>query len=95
MRLRSKIAVAIFIGLCGVSIAQEAAEPPDHGAHYRAKDGWQKLEILTTTAASVHAFSGVVVSYRGEEAPVQLSDRRPVFLHQGDAEQRSAVIGCR
>ena len=93
MRFRSKIAVVIFISLCAVSIAQNTAEPPDHGAYYRAKDGWQKLEILTTTGASVHAFSGVIVSYRGAESPVQLSDRRPVFYIKAtpDKEAQLAV----
>lgn len=91
MRLRSKVAVAIFIGLCVVSIAQDTAEPPDHGAYYRTKDGWQKLEILTTTSASVHAFSGVVVSYRGAESPVQLSDRRPVFYIKTAPEKETQL----
>jgi hypothetical protein len=74
-----RIAIAVLLGLCVVSIAQDSTEPPDHGAYYKAKDGWQKLELLAATGRKVGAFSGVIVSYRGVEAPVQLSDRRPVF----------------
>jgi hypothetical protein len=62
-----------------VSNAQDSAAPPDHGAYYKTNDGWRKLQPLTTMGASVHAFSGVTISYRGAEAPIQLSDRRPVF----------------
>jgi hypothetical protein len=44
----------IFVGLLllvslaadQAGVAQDSAEPPDHGAYYKAKDGWQKLEIL-------------------------------------------------
>jgi hypothetical protein len=74
-----KIATAVLLALCVVAFAQDAAEPPDHGAYYKAKDGWQKLEPLTATGRRVGAFSGVIVSYRGSAAPVQLTDRRPVF----------------
>ncbi len=74
-----KIAIAMLLGLCVVSFAQDAAEPPDHGAFYKTKDGWQKLELLRQSGVNAGAFSGVTVSYRGAEAPVQLLDRRPSF----------------
>jgi len=77
--MNKKIAIAALLWLCIASFAQDAAEPPDHGAYYKAKDGWQKLELLTVSGNKVAVFSGATVSYRGAEAPVQLSDRRPVF----------------
>jgi hypothetical protein len=77
--MKQKIAIAVLLGVCCVSNAQDSAGPPDHGAYYKTKDGWQKLELLTTTGGSFHAFSGITISYRGAEAPIQLSDRRPVF----------------
>lgn len=88
-----KIAIAMLLGLCVASFAQDAAEPPNHGAYYRAKDSWQKLQLLTATGNKVAAFSGVTVSYRGAEAPVQLLDRRPVFYIKTtpDKEQQMAV----
>jgi hypothetical protein len=61
---------------------QDSTEPPDHGAYYRTKDGWQKLEMLIESGIREHIspFGGGVKNiYRGAEAPVQLSDRRPVF----------------
>jgi len=79
LEMKQKIAIAVLLALCCVSNAQDSAGPPDHGAYYKAKDGWLKLELLTATGVSVRAFSGVTVSYRGAEAPIQLSDRRPVF----------------
>ena len=86
----------LFAGLCTICIAQESAEPPDHGAYYKAKDGWQKLEILTTAGASAHAFSGVTISYRGAEAPVQLTDRRPVFyLKARPYQETQAAMAAR
>ncbi len=48
-----KIAIALLLGLCVVGFAQDAAEPPDHGAYYKANDGWQKLELLTATGNKV------------------------------------------
>jgi len=77
--MKRNLAVAVLVALCAVAVAQDSAEPPDHGTYYKSKDGWQKLELLTSTGVSVHAFSGVIVSYRGSAAPVQMSDRRPVF----------------
>jgi hypothetical protein len=75
-------------------VTQDSAEPPDHGAYYKAKDGWQELELLTSAGQDVHvnAFTmhgGAKQQYRGTEAPVQLSDRRPVFyikMTQGEAK---------
>jgi hypothetical protein len=61
---------------------QDSTEPPDHGAYYRTKDGWQKLEMLIESGIREHIspFGGGVKNiYRGAEAPVQVSDRRPVF----------------
>lgn len=80
MRLKiRRIKLFVLMALVLVCAAQDSAEPPDHGAYYKTKDGWQKLELLTATGLKVGAFSGGVNSYRGPEAPVQLSDRRPVF----------------
>jgi hypothetical protein len=73
------IAIAALLALCVVALAQDAVEPPDHGAYYKTKDGWQKLELLTATGSKVVAFSGVTKTYFKAEAPVQLTDRRPVF----------------
>jgi len=100
--MRSKITVALVIGLCVASIAQDSAEPPGHGAYYKTKDGWQKLEVLTATSTDVRAFSGMTISYREAEAPVQLSDRRPVFYIKTTPDRerlmavasRSTVIVC-
>ncbi|MGB9233147.1 MAG: hypothetical protein WCC04_01955 [Terriglobales bacterium] len=77
--VKKKVAIAVVLVLCVASFAQDVVEPPDHGAYYKAKDGWQKLELLATTGNKVSAFSGATASYRGAEAPIQLSDRRPVF----------------
>jgi len=92
------IAIALLVGLCVVSFAQNAAEPPDHGAYYKAKDGWQKLELLTTSGSNIHVnaltlHGGNKQLYRGAEAPVQLTDRRPVFYIKTtpDKEQQLAV----
>jgi len=93
-----RTAVALLLGLCVVSFAQDAAEPLDHGAYYKAKDGWQKLELLTATGSNIHVnaltlHGGAKQLYRGAEAPVQLSDRRPVFYIKTtpDKEQQLAV----
>lgn len=88
-----RIAITVLVGLCVMSFAQDAVEPPDHGAYYKAKDGWQKLELLTATGNKVAAFSGVTMTYLKPEAPVQLSDRRPVFYIKTtpDKEQQMAV----
>src|SRR5271155_4618116 len=69
--------VPIIVAHSGV--AQDSAEPPAPGAYYKAKGGWQKLEELQRTDFKANVFSGAVLSYRGSEAPLQLSDRRPVF----------------
>ena len=88
-----KIAVAFLVGLCVTTFAQDAVEPPDHGAYYKAKDGWQKLELLTATGNKVGAFSGVTITYLKPNSPVQLSDRRPVFYVKTtpDKEQQMSV----
>ncbi len=92
------VAIALLLGLCVAGFAQDVAEPPDHGAYYKAKDGWQKLELLTTTGSNIHVnaltlHGGAKQIYRGAEAPVQLSDRRPVFYIKTtpDKEQQLAV----
>jgi hypothetical protein len=92
------LAIVLLLGLCVVGFAQDAAEPPDHGAYYKSKDGWQKLELLTTSGSNVHVnaltlHGGNKQLYRGAEAPVQLSDRRPVFYIKTtpDKEQQLAI----
>lgn len=92
------VAIAALLALCAVSLAQDAAEPPDHGAYYKSKDGWQKIELLTVTGSNIHVnaltlHGGAKQLYRGAEAPVQLSDRRPVFYIKTtpDKEQQLAV----
>jgi hypothetical protein len=73
------IVIIVLLTLCVACFAQDGTESPDHGAFYKTKDGWQKLELLRQSGVKAGAFSGVTVSYRGAEAPVQLADRRPVF----------------
>jgi hypothetical protein len=92
------IVAVLLLGLCAVAFAQDAVEPPDHGAYYKTKDGWQKLELLTTSGSNVHVnaltlHGGNKQLYRGAEAPVQLSDRRPVFYIKTtpDKEQQLAI----
>ena len=87
--MEQRVAISILLVLCSGSSAQEPAGPPDHGAYYKTKDGWQKLELLTTTAAGFRAFSGITVSYRGVEAPVQLPDPRPVFYVKTTADKEA------
>lgn len=88
-----KMLIIMLLGLCIASVSQDTVGPPDHGAYYKAKDGWQKLELLTPTGNRVAAFSGVTMSYRGTQAPVQLTDRRPVFYIKTtpDKEQQMAI----
>lgn len=92
------VAIALLLGLCVAGLAQDAAEPPDHGAYYKTKDGWQKLELLTTTGSNIHVnaltlHGGAKQLYRGAEAPVQLSDHHPVFYIKTtpDKEQQLAA----
>jgi hypothetical protein len=49
--------------------------------------------LLTATGNKVAALSGVTMTYLKPEAPVQLSDRRPVFYIKTtpDKEQQMAV----
>jgi hypothetical protein len=58
--------VRLFILLVSVlaSFAQDSAEPPDHGAYYKATDGLQKLQLLTATGTQA-SDSGVATTYRG------------------------------
>src|SRR5277367_329125 len=104
MNRPSKAAIAVILLAAPMSLAQdkqasppvnpttviqESVEPPDHGAYYKAKEGWQKLELLTATGMKVGAFSGGRDSFRGVEAPVQLSDRRPVFYLKTTPDKES------
>jgi hypothetical protein len=38
----------------GQTSSADSAEPPDHGVYYKTKDGWQKLELLTTAGQNIH-----------------------------------------
>src|SRR5271157_3370131 len=92
--MKKKIAIAALLWLCIASFAQDASEPPDHGAFYKTKDGWQKLELLRQSGVNAGAFSGVTVNYRGAEAPVQLADRRPVFYLKTTPDKEAIMAGA-
>jgi len=58
--------------------------PPSDGVFYKTQTGWQQLEVLTSAGQNIHVnmltmHGGGDQLYRGAEAPIQVSDRRPVF----------------
>jgi hypothetical protein len=58
--------------------------PPSDGVFYKNATGWQQLQVLAAAGQDVHVnmftmHGGGNQVYRGAEAPIRLSDRRPVF----------------
>jgi hypothetical protein len=69
-----------------------ASTPPSDGVFYKKATGWQQLETQTTAGENIHVnmftmHGGANQIYRGAEAPIQLSDRRPVFYIKTTPEE--------
>ncbi len=81
------------LAACSLMLAQVSLEPPGFaGVFYKAKDGWQKMDLATPLNVSTGAFSGATLSYKGAESSVRIADRRPTFYYNRIPTARNAVI---
>ncbi len=74
------------------------SSPPNDGVFYKSANGWQQLEVLTAAGQNIHVnvftlHGGGTQEYRGAEAPIKLSDRRPVFYIKNPLEPLMAKTG--
>jgi hypothetical protein len=61
--------------------------------YYKAPDGWKRLEELRSFGQA-HKYlmvPDVENTYRGAEAPVQISDRRPIFVVRIQPDRRDLL----
>jgi len=86
------IVIAVVLGLCVASLAQDTSEPPGYGVYYKLKDGWQKLDYVSPLGANVGAFSGATLNYHGAQAFLQIADPRPVFYFDRMSTARNMLI---
>jgi len=87
----AKIGFLLLCCLGVIGMAQDLAEPPDHGCYYRGASGWQKLEPILPSGTKVRGFSGMTQIYRETNAPMQLSDRRPIFYIKTTPDKQSLM----
>jgi hypothetical protein len=81
------LALSIFRGVAAQDKTVEST-PPSDGFYYKTSQGWQKLEPLAMAGGGLKHMGKMFVpgltpqmvwTFRGAEAPIQSTDKRPTF----------------